>query len=281
VSRQPRDRRRRGVSLVVTPRDEAVLRAVARFRLCRTSDLERLFFPGRNRDVIASRLRRLFDAAYLEAHVPERAAENLYSLGAVGKDWIRSAGGSLGPMPRPPWEHHLAIVQIWSHLASSVHGLTGARLVGFQQEWEIRQGPSVLRPVPDALIELAGSGGRVRLALEVDRGTESLEILRKKFREFEEVRRMGDLFGWTDFAIVVRLADGGERRADRVRELLAAEWGGEHRILTTLGDLTGMVAELVRAPVTESRCGNGGPGVVSADRAVGSIGLGEGPSGDG
>jgi hypothetical protein len=63
--RQLRHRRRRGVAVVLTERDEEVLNALARFRLARTSDLMAYAFAGVRRDTAAVRLRRLFDARYL------------------------------------------------------------------------------------------------------------------------------------------------------------------------------------------------------------------------
>src|SRR5207244_3747196 len=65
--RIPRDRRRAGVRVVLGQRDEAMLRALARFRIARTDDLTSLFFRDVRRDTAAARLRRLHDAGLLEA----------------------------------------------------------------------------------------------------------------------------------------------------------------------------------------------------------------------
>jgi hypothetical protein len=65
TSRQPRHRRRRGVAVQLTERDETVLHALARFRLARTSDLCGYAFAGVRKDTVAVRLRRLFDSSRL------------------------------------------------------------------------------------------------------------------------------------------------------------------------------------------------------------------------
>jgi protein involved in plasmid replication-relaxation len=278
TTRQPRSQRRSGVSLVITPRDEAVLRAVSRFRLCRTSDLGRLFFRGRNRDVLAARLRRLFDAQYLEAHVPDRAAENLYTLGPEGKERIRSTGGCVGAVPRPPWEHHLGIVRLWSMIASATHEMANVQLASFCPEWEVREQPKVRGAaiVPDALLEVRAPA-LIRVAVEVDRGTESLEILRRKFQSYTRHRMAGGLLGWPAFELMIVLQDGGVRRERLVRELLAREWLGRP-LLWTGSEAAVELSSLFKAPVTDPRSGSGRGGTLNTDAASAPEATGGEPS---
>jgi hypothetical protein len=93
MARVPRDCRRTGTKVVLTERDQALLCAVGRFRLVTSADLAVLFFPGRHRDVCADRLRRLFDAGFLEVRAAERAVQNQYSLGPAGRKWIADQVG--------------------------------------------------------------------------------------------------------------------------------------------------------------------------------------------
>jgi hypothetical protein len=243
-----------------------LIRTLNRFRLATSGDLARLYFSGRHRDVCASRLRRLYDAGYLETHVPDLAAPNLYSLGPRGKAWLRAQGSEIRPVPRPPWEHHLGVVGIWSRLASAAHLHRGARLVRFVPEVEVREqgiGTSA-RVVPDVLAEFKTAGPEqqkmVRIVIELDRGTESLAVLREKLRALHLARLDGAVLGWRDFGLVVALEAAGIQREPKLHELLTREWPGTCRVWTTRTDLLGEVSILcsqLSTPVTDSRCGDG------------------------
>ena len=103
--RQPRDRRRAGVSVCLSERDRGVLAAVARFRLVRTGDLVRLFFRGVRADTAAVRLRRLYDASYLTVYCSDRSQQSIYALGPEGRRWVaaqveeaRARGAKIPPL---------------------------------------------------------------------------------------------------------------------------------------------------------------------------------------
>ncbi|MDM7914509.1 MAG: hypothetical protein QUU85_04475, partial [Candidatus Eisenbacteria bacterium] len=66
TSRQPRDRRRAGCTARLTERDRAVLLAVNRLRLAWTGDVLAFAFGLVRRDTALRRLRRLYDAGYLD-----------------------------------------------------------------------------------------------------------------------------------------------------------------------------------------------------------------------
>lgn len=265
--RQPRDKRRAGVRVTLTARDEALLRALGRFRIARSSDVGRLFFEGRNRDVQAARLRKLFDGHFVEVHAPERAAENIYSLGREGKAWLRARGIEARSIPRPPWGHHLGIVGFWARAATAVRRVAGLRLSRFIPDWECRERGATagLGFEPDALVELTLGGGDssagVRLVVELDRATESLETLRRKVRAISDARAVGgSVLTWTDFELCVVLDAEGARREEAVRSLVAVEWVGEARVWTEASDLTVEFSRrfgIAVPPVTDSRRGNG------------------------
>ncbi|NOT33993.1 MAG: hypothetical protein HOP12_07475 [Candidatus Eisenbacteria bacterium] len=287
--RQPRDRRRGGGKVRLTVRDAALLRALGRFRIARSSDLGRLFFPGQHRDVLAARLRALFDAGFVQAHVLDRAAENIYSLGPAGIAWTRTAGATARAVPRQPWPHHLGIVRLWTSIASALHLLPDVRLTRCVPDWEVRAGAAVgLGVVPDALIELAcesdGQERRVCLAVELDRGTESLEVLRRKVRLLDEARVARPSFlDWTSFDLVLVLDEAGRSREGKVRDLLAKEWGGPSRIWTPASVLADEIRSLVESsvpPVTDSRHCNGSHDDASRVVAAGLGVTGVGPSED-
>ncbi len=117
MSRQPRDRRRSGVRVRLSERDQVVLDALARFRLARTSDLVCFAFPNTRRDTVACRLRRLFDAGFLDVRSGDRSEENRYVLGPAGRAWVQAHGGQPLRAPRGGVAHHLSIVRAWVDLA--------------------------------------------------------------------------------------------------------------------------------------------------------------------
>src|SRR6266446_4652892 len=94
MKRQPRDQRRRGIEVRLTPRDESLVRAVARFRIADTGSLIRVAFEGIRRDTGIRRLRLLYDSGWLDLRVPGRDIESLYFLGPRGRRWIESKGGA-------------------------------------------------------------------------------------------------------------------------------------------------------------------------------------------
>jgi hypothetical protein len=280
MGRQSRRERRAGVNVSLTSRDQALLRALARFRIARSSDLGRLFFPGRNRDVLAARLRRLYDTRFLEVHVLDRAAENVYSLGRAGKVWLKGFGMPIRSIPRPPWLHHLAIVRIWSGVAAATRTLEGARLARFSSEWELREGEDVrfLGIVPDALVEILRGPHRIRMALEVDCGTESMDVLREKLRRYGDLRAGGGLFEWKEFELLVALQGAGVRRERAIQDLLRTEWAGGFYVWTEGTDVAAALGQTLKTPVTDSRSGNGREEDEVAGPAEGCSATGGGPS---
>lgn len=200
--RQLRHRRRRGVTVELTERDEAVLHALARFRLARTSDLVTYAFAGVRRDTAAVRLRRLFDGRFLSVLPPEQGKENVYRVGPTGMAWLAEQGVASGRVPRGGLEHHLAIVGTWVAIA----GLDGLELERTLPDWEIREqfGVAELQVVPDLLLVVRAGGHRQAVAVEVDRGTESLAVLNRKLDAYRALwGQPPGLFGFEQFGIAV------------------------------------------------------------------------------
>src|SRR5688500_10536871 len=133
-----RDGRRAGVRAVLGPRDEALVRALARLRLARTADLLRLFFPGVRPDTAARRLRRLHDAGFLGVRSCGLNEQNIYQLGPHGADWVEARGVAAGKPPVPPATHHLSTVRLWTQLAVALKKDTRLRLSRFEPDWELR-----------------------------------------------------------------------------------------------------------------------------------------------
>ena len=208
--RQPRHRRRTDVTVQLTERDKTVLHALARFRLARTSDIVTYAFTGVRRDTAAVRLRRLFDARFLAVLPPAQGVENVYRLGPAGKTWLAGEGVTGGQVPRGGHEHHLAIVQAWVAIA----GLDGLELERALPDWEIREQFSTaeLQVVPDLLLVARAGESREAVAVEVDRGTESLAVLNRKLETYRSLwGQPPGLFGWERFGLAVACPTAARR----------------------------------------------------------------------
>lgn len=184
--RAPRGMRRGRIRLDLTRRDRAILAAVARFRLCRSSDLARLFFGAASRTRAAQRLRSLFGAGYLYVRVEHLAEENLHSLGELGRAWARSQGLTIGRVPSGRIGHHLDVVRAWSTLAAVLGPHNQIRLARVRPDWELREAEGHL-VVPDLLVELSAAGRRLAVAVEVDRGTERTRAWQDKLARYSAV----------------------------------------------------------------------------------------------
>lgn len=198
--RQLRHRRRRGVAVELTERDEAVLHALSRFRIARTSDLVAYGFAGIRRDTAMVRLRRLFDGRFLAVLPPEQGKENVYRLGPAGKAFLAEAGVVSGRVPRGGLEHHLAIVSTWVAVA----GLAGVEIERALPDWEIREQfrPAELTVVPDLFVLVRVGDRQYAVAVEVDRGTESLAVLGRKLEAYRSLwGQPPGLFGYLQFGI--------------------------------------------------------------------------------
>lgn len=214
------------MAIRLTARDELVLRVVARFRLARTSDILTIAFPRTRADTAARRLRRLYDAGYLDVLSRDLSAENAYGLGPKGRAWAQNRSFEALKRPSGSLGHHLATVRVWANLMRFTHEY-GIRLDLFKPDWEIRRMASDVSLVPDALVQVTKGDKILRLALEVDLGTESIRVLRQKIATYE-TRRFAGLFGWTSFGLGFVLGGDGIHRRKRVIELLNSAWGGWH-----------------------------------------------------
>jgi len=270
--RQPRGDRRTLGRLRLQARDEELLRALARLRVARTSDLATLCFPGVRRDTTQRRLRVLFDAAYLDVSSRDQASENLYSLGSRGRAFVKEVGEAGLPIPRGGLAHHLGIVGTWVALASSGH--PGLHLELSRPDWELRAEFAArgLAVIPDLFAVLRLGSVTKTLAVEVDLGTEPVRVLRSKMRAYERLQRGAQgLFGSRRFVVAVVLGD--DRRREAVEQLVRRDWDGEWAIWTltegpasAIGSLFGLPGD----PLATSPCGKGRRMVASDDAASGS-----------
>jgi len=235
--RQPRDRRRARAIVQLTPRDNALVRAVARFRAVRSKDLARLFFCDVSRERASQRLRRLFDAGYLSVRFGRLSEPNVYGLGDAGRHWAHDQGLDPAPMPNGDLSHHLALVSLWSRLAARLSRDAHVRLTSFRPDWEVRRSLGQVLPViPDALVELSAVGREPRVrrfALEVDLGSERERIWEQKLLGYAALHTDSPaLLGWENFGLAVVLIGAGDRRRRTVAELVGSLWPADHLVLS-------------------------------------------------
>jgi len=168
-------------------------------------------------------------------------------------------------------DHHLAVVQTWTLLARACHDLPGWDLIRVIPEWELRTLPETAAYplIPDALMELSVSQAQgdalVRMAVEVDLGTEGLSVLRRKVANYSRLLGTeGGLWGWTNFGLAFAVLDWKEERRQKFQDFLEGSWPG----WWILWDLeTGPAKELADAlnpPLTTSPYRKGRSDPVSA-----------------
>jgi hypothetical protein len=259
--RRRRDQRRPGVRVVLEPRDGALMRALARFRAARSADLARLFFAGKSRERGSQRLRQLFDAQFLDLRMGRLSEANIYSLGPRGRQWAEERDIRVGRVPAGGLDHHLATVKCWSGLAAALGASSDLRLLRFQPDWEVRADlGSSLPVIPDALIEVAvGAEERIRVALEVDLGTEFLKVFREKITRYVELRATSpELLSWPDFTLVVVALAGGEQRHRNLAETVTVGWPGRSLVLREPEWPVSLIARFAREalPTTSSSSRN-------------------------
>jgi len=267
--------------VVLRPRDEALLCALARFRIARTGDLTELFFRGVRRDTASARLRRLHDSGFIEARSAGLSEQNVYCLGPEGLYWAEERGIAAGTPPLEPASHHLAIVRLWARLAAALAANEAMRLTRFEPDWELRAklAGSGAPVVPDAAIEIVprqpGLRAAIRIALEVDLTTERLGALRRKLAVYEVSR----IFAGSDpVSIASVLVGAGGRRLASVRSLLERAWRSETHVLLGSEWPAALLQQLHRAPLADTPIGKGKAMAATLRSDAGSQRQGEGLS---
>jgi hypothetical protein len=270
----------------MTERDERVLLALARFRLARTSDLRRAVFPGRHKDTAGERLRKLFDIGLLDVRPGDRSEENVYALGVKGREWLRSKGHAVRRIPRGDARHHLAIVAVWTGVLEALRRVPGARIARAVPDWELRElTHSAPLLVPDLLLHVEVGRGTsppspLRIAVEVDLGSESVGVLRSKVDKYESARVAPEgLLGWRDFHLCLFAPGAGSGRLDSIRSVIDDAWGGAHALWALQSQITGTILALANeldAPRTESPYGTGISTAACPDASSGSPNSGRG-----
>lgn len=172
----------------ITRRDNLMLESLAAARWLTTTQLHLLCFSDVTVEMVRRRIRVLRQAGYVFTTQTNRMAEALHSLGPQGKRLLFKHGWSepLRLERRPPknLEHFRGINDIrvateWSVRAGNL------KLGFFFACWELQQQSWDAALIPDAVCQVEGAGRVATLAFEYDRGEESPEIIKSKYRRYE------------------------------------------------------------------------------------------------
>lgn len=167
-----------------TPRDEAILRAVASHSYLTGDHIRRLFF-GRGqgfaaRQTVGARLRKLVEAGYLAAEVVDGGR----GAGPYAYRLTRNGGALVGlrtklrkGRPLAP-RHALKVAEFRISLEVALRMAHGS--LDWTGEPELRQARRSERPVSDGIAHWLLDGRQGVLAVEVDLGTESFVTLVRK-----------------------------------------------------------------------------------------------------
>jgi hypothetical protein len=209
--------KRGGIPIQCTERDVAILRAVNRYRYMRTGQIHRLLF-SENKSIQSARkrLKLLFHNKYLGRIHPylqkgnqEQNGDIAYYLGSKGSLALEDLGehvfryNKANQVKHHFLSHALDLSEFRLHLERAIDQTEGIHLARFIADFELKEGTvkeagkkryrlydEILHPIsrekitvyPDAalILEAVGSNEKRLLFLEIDRGTEGLEIIRKK-----------------------------------------------------------------------------------------------------
>ena len=185
--------------VVLTKRDIKILYTVGRFSLAATHHLANLYFNGVT-NTANKRLRSLFNADFLNAHaVLGNNHDTLYTLTSKGRRILRKRlgiGNGLVSIPRTldvaDLEHRLAIIDVRVALVLASQSNSNLRLHRFLTGNEItaHTRSAGISVIPDAIILVERKNKKIAFALEMDMGTESLSIWRKKTQNYTEAFAM-------------------------------------------------------------------------------------------
>lgn len=187
-------------------RDIAILNAVGRMKLLRTSDITALYFGSKQTAI--KRLRRLLDSGYLDCFVSALHEDNIYGLSSKGKAILLELQGvNAKHYPTPKGIGHTNLKHLFAlnafriSLVMGLHAHPDHKLSYFRPEWQLKrsENPLNLDLIPDALFEIEsttspgfqviGNSNDIPIskttrsttfALEVDMGTEHPKLVGKQ-----------------------------------------------------------------------------------------------------
>lgn len=208
----PRSRRLRSLEAQLSERDLAILSDLGRLRLLTGRHIERLHFHHGSPLTSARKTRSSLQRLYVQGlivrldrrigGIRSGSSGYVYALSADGQRLTQQRGPAGGTRLRRPWEpsqlftdHILAVSELYVSMQER-HREGACELMGFEAEpacWRSWHGyGGEQRHVkPDAFVHVGVGDHEALCFVEVDRGTESLTVIRRKGQAFVDYWRTG------------------------------------------------------------------------------------------
>ena len=258
-------RKKDGLNFVLTDRDIEILRAVNRCRYLRTSQIKRIVFPQNTTlQSTRRRLKYLFHNKFLGRITPfiqigQGEGETAYYLDKAGGELLKEYGDELYSYSQQNQvrtqflNHALDLSEFRINMETALKSHPIIELYRFTCDFELKEYTlkamgrkiyklydEVIHPInrqrhvvyPDALIILKGKGEYDEFQkvyfLEIDRGTESLSVIRDKVIGYNiyHKQKIFNKFGAGD-VFTVLLQTSSEKRAENIRKYLVDQEGAE------------------------------------------------------
>jgi hypothetical protein len=193
----------------LSPRDQAVLTDLTRLRLLTGAQLERLHFAGfttansrgSSRRRALGRLQKLGLITSLERRVGGVRAGStglIYTLDAAGQHLLQQCAARPSARPRKPWPlgwlftmHTLDVAELYVRLRE-LERLGQLELLQYLAEPASWHRTATGTAKPDAFLIYGKGPFEEHVWLEVDRGTESLNVVRRKLAAYVDLALTGD-----------------------------------------------------------------------------------------
>lgn len=276
-----------GMAFRLTDRDMAIIRAVNRYRYLRSGQINRLFFPeNTSKQSCQKRLKYLFHNGYLDRIFPYvqlgaqdagASSDVAYRLDKQGVTYLEDSGEDVVFPTRKRrvrhefLQHALDLSEFRVCLELGLEALPGYQLRLFVPDFLQKEGATGLTGLkryrlydeirdpatgemvvfyPDAMMVLEATAAEARRLyfVEIDRGTEGLQTIRRKIRAYQLYARnkLFAKFGkFQNFAVLFQTSS--ERRAANMVKLAAEMDFGLQLLVTHAAVVTEQT--LLTAPI--------------------------------
>ena len=216
-------------------RDIEMFTLVGLTRYMDTNQLAREFFYNKSLDACRKRLRKLYDAGYINITLAGSQTPNLISLTGKGLAVVKQNYPELGDRIRLPGSirisglrHHLACVDARLYIKNlcEKQGITFLRWANSNGDVGKDIGLNEFKLKPDGLAEIQTVSGMLVQAVEVDTGTESLKVVGNKLDRYAEAFSEGFL---SELWFVVLY--GKRRQSAIARQVMKRKLGHKVRII--------------------------------------------------
>lgn len=252
-------------SFVVTSRDLEVLKNLSRYRFLTVQEVKRLCFSQNINSLrTQQRLKLLYDIQLISRLMAFRDNGSrqgyIYTLSPEGRNYLAANNEDVpvssfnNPVKYLYLQHCVDVSKFWVDLTLAVQKVEGLTLSLFAPDWQIRAQSQETNSLknrelyqeisvsnskekfvvfPDGLFILSakdeeGKTHNKLFALEIDRGTESLQVIQRKIISYVFARqqnKFGKYPGHDDLTILIQCSS--EKRASNIRNCLVGIQGND------------------------------------------------------